>query len=58
MLRRRPSGRRRPEETDVKFLLIMHNNPAVWESLTEAERNAVMNRGTAASSRPSRSPAR
>jgi hypothetical protein len=41
-LRRRPPGRRRPEETDVKFLLIMHNNPAVWESLTEAERTAVM----------------
>ena len=26
----------------MKFLLIMHNNPAVWESLTEDERNAVM----------------
>jgi hypothetical protein len=26
----------------VKFLLIMHNNPAVWESLTEGERDEVM----------------
>jgi hypothetical protein len=26
----------------VKFLLIMHNNPAVWESLTESERDEVM----------------
>jgi hypothetical protein len=26
----------------VKFLLIMHNNPAVWEALTESERDEVM----------------
>ncbi|WP_445189786.1 YciI family protein [Pseudonocardia sp. Cha107L01] len=26
----------------MKFLLIMHNNPAVWESLTESERDEVM----------------
>jgi hypothetical protein len=26
----------------VKFLLIMHNNPVVWESLTESERDEVM----------------
>jgi hypothetical protein len=26
----------------MKFLLIMHNNPAVWDALTEDERNAVM----------------
>jgi hypothetical protein len=26
----------------VKFLLIMHNNPAVWETLTESERDEVM----------------
>jgi hypothetical protein len=27
----------------VKFLLIMHMNPQIWESLTEDERNEVMN---------------
>ncbi|WP_156755256.1 YciI family protein [Actinokineospora pegani] len=26
----------------MKFLLIMHMNPAVWDGLTEAERKAVM----------------
>lgn len=26
----------------MKYLLIMHMNPQVWESLTEAERQAVM----------------
>ncbi|NIH78545.1 YciI family protein [Amycolatopsis viridis] len=26
----------------MKYLLIMHMNPAVWESLTEEDRNAVM----------------
>ena len=26
----------------MKFLLLMHMNPAVWESLTEDERNEVM----------------
>ncbi|HVX45517.1 MAG TPA: YciI family protein [Mycobacteriales bacterium] len=26
----------------MKFLLIMHMNPAVWESLTEEERNEIM----------------
>jgi hypothetical protein len=26
----------------VKFLLIMHNNPAVWDALTESERDEVM----------------
>ncbi|GII76934.1 hypothetical protein Sru01_19160 [Sphaerisporangium rufum] len=26
----------------MKFLLIMHVNPAVWDSLTEEERTAVM----------------
>ncbi|WP_236796213.1 YciI family protein [Amycolatopsis sp. GM8] len=26
----------------MKYLLIMHMNPASWESLTEAERQAVM----------------
>lgn len=26
----------------MKYLLIMHMNPAVWESLTEEERNAIM----------------
>ncbi|WP_028922937.1 YciI family protein [Pseudonocardia acaciae] len=26
----------------MQFLLIMHVNPAIWESLTEDERNAVM----------------
>lgn len=28
--------------SSVKFLLIMHMNPAVWNGLTEEERNAVM----------------
>lgn len=27
----------------MKFLLLMHMNPTVWESLTEDERNEVMN---------------
>jgi hypothetical protein len=27
----------------VKFLLIMHMNPQIWESLTEDDRNEVMN---------------
>ena len=27
----------------MKFLLIMHMNPVVWEALTEDERQAVMN---------------
>ncbi|HEY2698854.1 MAG TPA: YciI family protein [Pseudonocardiaceae bacterium] len=27
----------------MKFLLLMHVNPTVWESLTEDERNEVMN---------------
>jgi hypothetical protein len=27
---------------DVKFLLIMHMNPAVWDALTEEERQEVM----------------
>ncbi|HEV7789563.1 MAG TPA: YciI family protein [Pseudonocardia sp.] len=26
----------------MKFLLIMHNNPAVWDALTESERDEVM----------------
>ncbi|MDL4776841.1 MULTISPECIES: YciI family protein [Thermomonosporaceae] len=26
----------------MKFLLIMHTNPLVWDALTEAERNEVM----------------
>lgn len=26
----------------MKFLLIMHNNPAIWDALTESEREAVM----------------
>jgi hypothetical protein len=26
----------------MKYLLIMHMNPQIWESLTEAERQAVM----------------
>lgn len=26
----------------MKYLLIMHMNPAVWESLTEEDRNAIM----------------
>ncbi|MDF5754373.1 YciI family protein [Spongiactinospora sp. TRM90649] len=26
----------------MKFMLIMHNNPQVWDSLSEDERNAVM----------------
>jgi hypothetical protein len=26
----------------MKYLLIMHMNPEIWESLTEAEREAVM----------------
>jgi hypothetical protein len=26
----------------VRFLLIMHNNPAVWEALTGSERDAVV----------------
>jgi hypothetical protein len=37
-------ARRAPwrEEELVKFLLIMHNNPAIWDALTESEREAVM----------------
>jgi hypothetical protein len=27
----------------MKFLLIMHVNPMIWEALTEEERNEVMN---------------
>lgn len=27
----------------MKFLLIMHMNPQIWESLTEDDRNEVMN---------------
>jgi hypothetical protein len=30
------------EEYAMKFLLLMHMNPTVWESLTEEERNEVM----------------
>ncbi|NIH87163.1 TRAP-type C4-dicarboxylate transport system substrate-binding protein [Amycolatopsis granulosa] len=41
----------------MKYLLIMHMNPAVWESLSEEDRNAVMT-GTARSSTRSASPAR
>ncbi|KAA0021357.1 YciI family protein [Antrihabitans cavernicola] len=26
----------------MKFLLIMHNNPQIWDALTEDERDAVM----------------
>ncbi|MEV4165850.1 YciI family protein [Nonomuraea dietziae] len=26
----------------MKFLLIMHNNPRIWDALTEEERNEVM----------------
>jgi hypothetical protein len=26
----------------MKFLLIMHNNPQIWDALTEEERNEVM----------------
>jgi hypothetical protein len=26
----------------VQFLLIMHNNPAVWDALTDSERDAVV----------------
>jgi hypothetical protein len=26
----------------VKYLLIMHSNPTVWDALSEGERNAVM----------------
>lgn len=26
----------------MKFLLIMHNNPQIWDALTDEERNAVM----------------
>jgi hypothetical protein len=26
----------------VQFLLIMHNNPAVWDALTDSERDAVL----------------
>ncbi|MFF0492196.1 YciI family protein [Nocardia sp. NPDC004068] len=26
----------------MKFLLIMHNNPQIWDALTEQERNEVM----------------
>ncbi|MFI9552796.1 YciI family protein [Nonomuraea endophytica] len=26
----------------MKFLLIMHNNPKIWDALTEEERNEVM----------------
>ncbi|WP_214105490.1 YciI family protein [Acrocarpospora catenulata] len=26
----------------MKFLLIMHNNPLIWDALTEQERNEVM----------------
>ncbi|AQZ63812.1 DGPFAETKE [[Actinomadura] parvosata subsp. kistnae] len=27
----------------MKFLLIMHNNPQIWDALTEEQRNDVMN---------------
>lgn len=30
------------EGDNVKFLLIMHSNPQIWDALTEEERNAVM----------------
>jgi hypothetical protein len=30
------------EETAMKFLLLMHMNPTVWDALTEDERNEVM----------------
>jgi hypothetical protein len=32
----------RPKENIMQFLLIMHVNPQIWESLTEEERNEVM----------------
>jgi hypothetical protein len=35
------SGRRGGD--DVKFLLIMHMNPQIWQALTEDERQEVMN---------------
>ncbi len=40
----------------MKFLLIMHVNPAVLDALTEQEQDAI-GKGTARSWRRSRSPA-
>jgi len=37
-----PVGCHRDEESTVKFLLIMHNNPAILAALTPAEMDAVV----------------